>query len=113
MESAAAGETVKVLRAGQIVVGRFKGVQAKMGNIGYGGRMARGEKITSAVVMVDRDADRDVRQQQVVRTHELGHALGYNHVESRPSIMNPRANGGLTEFDRMAARLAFAPVQTN
>ena len=113
-ESAVAGETVKVLRAGQIVVGRFRGVQSKMGSIGYGGRMTNREgRISSAVVMVDRDADRDSKHQPVVRTHELGHALGYNHVESRPSIMNPRADGGLTEFDRMAARVAFSPVQTN
>ena len=113
-EDAAAGDTVKVLRAGQIVVGRFRGVQAKTGSLGYGGRMTnRDGKITSAVVMVDRNADRDSKQQTVVRTHELGHALGYNHVESRPSIMNPRAGGGLTDFDRMAVKVAFAPVQTN
>ena len=40
----------------------------------------------------------------MIRTHELGHALGYNHVESRPSIMNPRAGGGFTDFDREALR---------
>lgn len=113
-EVAAVGESVKVLRPGQIVVGRFRGVKSKMGSIGYGGRMANREgRISSAVVMVDRDADRDPKHQSVVRTHELGHALGYNHVESRPSVMNPRADGGLTEFDRMAARLAFPAAQTN
>src|SRR6185503_15612366 len=76
-ESAVAGENVKVLRAGQIIVGRFRGVQEKTGSLGYGGRMTRGGKITAAVVMVDRDVDRDAKQQPIVRTHELGHALGY------------------------------------
>jgi len=64
--------------------------------------MTRGSQITAAAVIIDRDADRDHKQQNVIRTHELGHALGYNHVESRPSIMNPRAGGGLTDFDREA-----------
>lgn len=106
-ENVSAGQIVKVLRPGQIVVGRFRGVQSKTGSLGYGGRMTRNGQIAAAVVMVDRDADRDKKQQLLVRTHELGHALGYNHVESSPSIMNPRATGGLTEFDRIAAKLAF------
>ena len=104
VESVPAGQIVKVLRAGQIVAGRYRGVQDKTGSLGYGGRMTRGNQITAAAVIIDRDADRDHKQQNVIRTHELGHALGYNHVESRPSIMNPRAGGGLTDFDRDALR---------
>jgi hypothetical protein len=107
VESVSAGQIVKVLRAGQIVAGRYRGVQAKTGSIGYGGRMTRGNQITAAAVLIDRDADRDQKQQNVIRTHELGHALGYNHVESRPSIMNPRAGAGLTEFDREAVRTGY------
>ena len=107
VESVPAGKTVKVLRAGQIVAGRYRGVQSKTGSLGYGGRMARTGQITAAAVIVDRDADRDQKQQRVIRTHELGHALGFNHVESRPSIMNPRAGGGLTDFDREAVKTGY------
>ena len=107
LESAPAGQFVKVLRAGQIVAGRYRGVQSKTGSLGYGGRMTRGSQITAAAVIIDRDADRDQKQQNVIRTHELGHALGYNHVESRPFIMNPRAGAGLTDFDREALRAGY------
>jgi len=107
VESVPAGQIVKVLRAGQIVAGRYRGVQDKTGSLGYGGRMTRGVQITAAAVIIDRDADRDQKQQNVIRTHELGHALGYNHVESRPSIMNPRAGGGLTDFDREALKAGY------
>lgn len=107
VESVQAGQIVKVLRAGQIVAGRYRGVQSKTGSLGYGGRMTRGSQITAAAVIIDRDADRDQKQQNVIRTHELGHALGYNHVESRPSIMNPRAGGGLTDFDREALKAGY------
>jgi hypothetical protein len=107
VESASAGQIVKVLRPGQIVTGRFRGVQEKTGSVGFGSRMTRGSQITAAAVMIDRDADRNQKQQSVIRTHELGHALGYNHVESRPSIMNPRAGGGLTAFDREAFKAEY------
>lgn len=107
VESAPAGQIVKVLRPGQIVAGRFRGVQAKTGSLGYGSRMTRDGRITAGAVIVDCDADRDKKKQAVIRTHELGHALGYNHVESRPSIMNPRAGGGITDFDRVAVKVAY------
>ncbi len=107
VESAPAGQVVKVLRPGQIVTGRFRGVQAKTGSVGFGSRMTRGSQITAAAVMIDRDADRDKAKQAVIRTHELGHAIGYNHVESRPSIMNPRAARGITDFDRAAVKVAY------
>ena len=107
VETVPAGRMVKVLRAGQIVAGRFRDVQTRTGSLGYGGRMTRGSQITAAAVIIDRDADRQQKQQRVIRTHELGHALGYNHVESRPSIMNPRAGGGLTDFDREALKAAY------
>ena len=40
--------------------------------------------------------------------HELGHALGYSHVESAVSIMNPAPASGPTAFDRDAAIVGFA-----
>jgi len=103
------GQIVRVFRSGQIVVGRFRGVQAKTGSLGYGARTTRNGTITAAAVIVDRNFDRDPNRRLMLRTHELGHALGYNHVESRPSVMNPRVGTGLTEFDRAAIKVAFNP----
>jgi len=107
-ETAPAGHIVRVLRGGQIVVGRFRGVQGKTGNIGYGARMTRDGKITQAVVVLDAKFDRESHERALLRTHELGHALGFNHVQSRPSIMNPRVGSTMTDFDRTAIRAAFA-----
>jgi hypothetical protein len=42
-----------------------------------------------------------------LRVHELGHALGYNHVLSHASAMNAAATLDPTDFDRDAARVAF------
>ena len=106
---ASAGDVVKVIRPGQIVVGRFRGVQSKTGNLGYGARLTRaGGAIASAVVILDAAADQKPTQRQLMRTHELGHALGYNHVESRASVMNPRAGSSFTDFDRAAMQAAFS-----
>jgi len=106
-ETAPAGTIVKVLRKGQIVVGRYRGVQSKTGNVGFGGRMTRDGAITQAAVVLDATFDAQSNQRALLRTHELGHALGFNHVESRPSVMNPRVGSAITDFDRAAIRLAF------
>ena len=109
-ECATAGQLVKVLRPGQIVVGRFRGVQAKTGNLGYGSRMTRNGTIAGAAVMLDAAFDRTSDQRSLLRTHELGHALGFHHVESRASVMNPRVGSSLTDFDRAAVRMASIPL---
>jgi len=107
VESAQPGEAVKVVRPGQIVVARYRGVQKKTGNIGYGGRLTHGESIVGAAVILDAAFDTKSNQRQLLRTHELGHALGYHHVESRPSVMNARVGSSITDFDRAAIRVAF------
>lgn len=106
-ETPSAGQSVSVVRHGLIVAGRFLGVHARAGTLGYGVRSARRGAITAAAVILDRDFDRQSDRRRVLRTHELGHALGYNHVESQPSVMNPRVGLGLTDFDRRAIRLAL------
>lgn len=113
VEHVSAGQTAKVFRRGQIVVGRFRSVQAQTGSLGYGGRTTRTGVITSAAVFLDSDFDQTSSQRRLLRTHELGHALGYNHVESRRSVMNPRVGSDLTDFDRRVIRLAFpGPVES-
>ena len=106
VEQVAAGETVKVFRPGTIVVARYHSLRAFTGNIGYGGRSTRNGTINAATVMLDNDFDRSSAVRYVLRTHELGHALGYHHVVSRPSVMNAKVGQGLTEFDRTAIRYA-------
>jgi hypothetical protein len=107
-ESVTNGHKARVLRKGQIVVARYRGVRAAANTVGYGGRTTRGDgSITAAAIILDRDFDKHNDMRDLLRTHELGHALGYNHVESRTSIMNPRVGSVVTEFDRSAVRLAF------
>lgn len=115
-ESAAPGERVKVIRPGQIVVGRFKNVQSMMHTIGLGGTSHKSDgSIVGAAVILDADFDRDQPQRRLLRTHELGHALGYNHVTSRASIMNPTIGPEPTAFDRQVATVAYrmAAATTN
>jgi hypothetical protein len=100
-----AGSTARIVRSGQIVVGRYEGIRALRQTIGYGGRVpARGNDISSAAVLLDNEYDRSSNQRRLLRIHELGHALGYDHVDSQPSIMNARIGTQPTEFDRQMAR---------
>jgi hypothetical protein len=46
------------------------------------------------------------------RTHELGHALGFNHVKSRVSIMNERIGPEVTDVDRQIAWRPFQRANT-
>ena len=42
-----------------------------------------------------------------LRAHELGHALGYNHVTVRLSVMNASGQIEPNDFDLKAVKLAF------
>ena len=105
-ENPSAGEMINVMRPGQLVVGRYKGVRDKLATIGFGGRSTRGATIRGGSIILDSDYDRTNAKRALLRMHELGHTLGYNHVLSRASIMNPRIGSELTDFDRMAVRVA-------
>ena len=112
-ETVAAGETVNVMRPGQIVVARYRGVRDQLNTIGFGGRSTRGSTIRAGSIILDADFDRTDQARRLLRMHELGHALGYNHVVSRVSIMNPKIGPEPTDFDRVAARLAFQSFQAS
>jgi len=113
-ETLAVGARASMSRRGQIVVGRYSGVRALAKTIGFGGRSAWADgTIASGAIVLDSDYDRTSDLRRLLRTHELGHALGYNHVQSRASIMNPSIGPEPTDFDRMAAQVAFGAVRTH
>jgi hypothetical protein len=109
IERPSGGSRVNTLRAGQIVVGRYNGIQNLVKTIGYGmwSEQPNGS-IGGGSMYLDRNFDHDDNRRRLLRIHELGHALGYQHVESRTSIMNPSVGPEPTEFDRMGALIAFA-----
>ena len=113
-ESAAAGALVDTLRPGKIVVGRYKGVQGLLNTIGFGrwATDASGQ-VAGGSIYLDRDYDKTSDKRKLLRTHELGHALGYNHVTVRTSIMNPAIGPEPTSFDRQGAVVAFQRVPGN
>ena len=81
---------MNTLRPGQIVVGRYTGIVTLAKTIGYGLWSEQPDgTIVGGAMYLDRDFDRDDSRRRLLRIHELGHALGYQHVQSRTSIMNP------------------------
>jgi hypothetical protein len=103
-----AGATVGVSRPDQIVIARFSGLRRSVKTLGFGGRRARRDgAITAGAILLDSEFDRTDAKRRLLRTHELGHALGYNHVYARTSIMNPQIGAEPNEFDRNAATIAF------
>jgi hypothetical protein len=108
IERSSAGTRVSPLRNGKIVVGRYKGIEDKGNTIGYGqwSEMQDGT-IVGGAMFLDRNFDRDDGRRRLLRIHELGHALGYQHVESRTSIMNPAIGPEPTDFDRAGALITF------
>lgn len=105
-----AGTSVQMLNSGQITVGRFVGLTAATSFWGYTRWQYRDDGVvTAGLIMLDRDFERSGSQfLRSLRTHELGHALGYNHVSSStPSVMNSAARIEPNTFDLSATRLAF------
>jgi len=113
-ESASSGAKVNTLRTGKIVVGRYRNIRALVNTIGFGrwGTDDSGQ-VTGGAVYLDRDFDKTNEARRLLRTHELGHALGYAHVTARPSIMNPSIGAEPTAFDRQGAVIAFQRMPGN
>jgi hypothetical protein len=108
VERPAAKADVVVLRTGTIVVGRYNGISDVARTIGYGqwAYMPDG-RIAGGAMFLDRDFDRNDARRRLLRIHELGHALGCQHVESRTSIMNPIIGPEPNDFDRSSALIAY------
>ena len=109
------GTSVTLLNTGRITVARLSGLTQGTGFWGYGRWQSNGRgEIISGIVMLDRDFDAGTNPSvRTLRAHELGHALGYNHVTGRASVMNSSATLAPTPFDLDAFRLAFQRMPGN
>jgi hypothetical protein len=108
VERPASGDRVASERTGKIVVGRYSGVKGFSDVIGYGTWQEQSDgRVTGGSMYLERDFDKNDSRRRLLRIHELGHALGYLHVMTRESVMNPAIGPEPTDFDRAAARVAF------
>jgi hypothetical protein len=115
VERPASGKRVNTLRTGAIVVGRYRGVKSLGNTIGVG-RWSNNDntaEINGGAMYLDHNFDRTSDDRRLLRIHELGHALGYLHVTTRPSIMNPSIGPLPGEFDREGAIIAFERAPGN
>lgn len=109
-----AGTRVNVAREARIVAGRYNGIVTFAHTIGYGQwqELSNGT-VVGGSMFLDRDFDKDDSRRRLLRIHELGHTLGYLHVTSRTSVMNPAIGPEPTQFDREAPRIAFQRLPGN
>jgi hypothetical protein len=114
VERPAAGQRVSVTRNNRIVVGRYNGIKTLASTIGYGRWSEQPDgTIVGGAMFLDNDFDKGDARRRLLRIHELGHALGYQHVTSRTSIMNPSIGPEPTDFDRAGAVIAFQRAPGN
>jgi len=89
-------------------VARFRGLRAATGFLAYGRWASASDgSVSAGLIYLDEAYDRTGANRQHVRMHELGHALGYSHVEGRVSVMNAQPRYEPTAFDRDVGVLAF------
>jgi hypothetical protein len=103
------GATIALLNPGTITVVRVAGLRDATGKWGWSRWLYGSDgQVFGALIMLDRDFERSASPLlRPLRAHELGHALGYDHVTGRPSVMNPDARLEPTAFDLDACRIAF------
>jgi len=108
-QTAAIGTTVPLLNSGVITVAWVKGLTAATGFWGYGRWLNESDgTVVGGLVMLDVDFQRSGSAfLRSLRTHELGHALGYDHVTARPSVMNAAARLEPLPLDLDACAVAF------
>jgi predicted Zn-dependent protease len=114
-QESAQGTRVSLLNDGTITVARMAGLTTATGFWGYGRwRFRTDGSVIAGIVMLDRDFDKSGSTfTRSLRSHELGHALGYQHVTARASVMNADARTQPNDFDRDAARIAFQRLPGN
>ena len=108
-QTTAPGAEVQVSNEGRIVVTRVEGLTTATGYWGYArwSRTADGQ-VTRGFMMIDAGFERSSSPfKRSLRMHELGHALGCQHVFGIVSVMNTNAQSEPTTFDRNAARIAM------
>ncbi len=108
-QSAAIGDRVSLLNTGVITVARVRGLRTRTGFAGYGRWQFQNDgTVVGGSVMLDYDFELTAPQQRrAVRAHELGHALGYDHVSAVPSLMNATGRSAPVPFDLEATTIAF------
>lgn len=109
IQSAAEGEAVTVASQGAVHVARYEGLEASTTFAGYTRWAWNGEgQLTRAILMLDRAYEESTTfGLRLLRTHEFGHAYGYNHATGRSSFMNAIVAIEPNAIDRDIARLAF------
>ena len=111
-ESPAAGASFNILRTGAIVVARSRGLTAATGYWGLGQWATAGNgEVAGGYMLLDADFDGPScaypQFRRSLRIHELGHALGYQHVTQVRSVMNGNARLEPTAWDLQAVHIAF------
>jgi hypothetical protein len=109
VQESAPGATVPFLVSGRITVARFDGLTAATGFWGFSRWQFRSTgEVIGATIMLDANFETSGSPfRRSLRAHELGHALGYNHVTVRPSVMNSNARTEPNAFDREATQIVY------
>lgn len=108
------GARASIQRDGLIVVGRYRGIVSWSNTIGLGRWYEQADgTVTAGTVMLEHDFDSRDDRRWLLRMHELGHALGYTHVNSRVSLMNPTLGPEPTAFDVQATSIAYQRMPGN
>ena len=109
IQESAPGSTVAFLVGGRITVARFEGLTAATGFWGFSRWQFRstGEVIGGTIMLDSTFETSGSPFRRSLRAHELGHALGYNHVTLRTSVMNSTARTEPNAFDRDATQIAY------
>ena len=111
IETPRAGSRVNTCRTGSIVVYLSQGLTDATGFGGYGQAAWYADRSVAwgrytIDFNLEQTASRGFRRG--LRIHELGHALGYDHVTGRGSIMHPtNLPSNPTTFDQTATRIGF------